>query len=487
MFKNKNVQSFFILVIVSALLFYIERSLFPPVLDSFLNLHNIQLLYNGYTPYAQINIITTPLYHFLGVLFLKIFGYAYYTYNIYGTLVHAFIIGAYYILIKKLEIKEEEKKIIIIISILAMFVSYVNTYSWLSHLIVLTIIIIHGTDFVKNKWIKMFATGLLIGCAFLTKQNIGIYCIIAYIIIELLKEKKININLIKHYFISACGFIIVLVPFIIYIIKKDCFYDFFDLCFGGIGEFYSHNVLRYYDIVVASIWLIANDIKVAIKSIKNNNNFKLTYSIYSIALMLFIIPIFDSNHLYFCIFPSLFLLIESFSAYIKKTNNKNVNKLISRFVKGILIFLIIVDSAQFLFSLYNCRKTSYNDERAFYNGFLGIDDNKVELGENIWSFINQKKSEGYDVLYTTHWVILDLLPYEYYNTRYDIFLEGNYGAGGRQNVIDYMESLENPLVIYLYGDMWQESLTIKKYIEDNYEIIEAKEIQPYRAYIKKKS
>ena len=48
------------------------------ICDNLWNFHMIQKITLGYIPYKEINMIITPLFHFLGALFMKIFRHKLY-------------------------------------------------------------------------------------------------------------------------------------------------------------------------------------------------------------------------------------------------------------------------------------------------------------------------------------------------------------------------------------------------------------------------
>lgn len=62
--------AFFILVFLFTLFFNFADNLLDE--DNIWNFHMLQKITLGYIPYREINMIITPLFHFIGALFMKI-------------------------------------------------------------------------------------------------------------------------------------------------------------------------------------------------------------------------------------------------------------------------------------------------------------------------------------------------------------------------------------------------------------------------------
>ena len=347
----------------------------------------------------------------------------------------------------------------------------INTYNWLCHMFVLLVIYLEGSDVIKKKNLKDLLVGIALGLVFLSKQSIGAYCIIAYIILKLLQERRLCKSLIIHYILSAIGFWISLLPFAFYLLKNQCFSDFWDLCFNGALNFASENLLPNSMVIFIVVILFIFNIINVIKCYKNGNKFELTMSVFNLALLGFSYPIFDHSHMFFGILPSLVLVLNKMWHLVRKNRVlKMVTVYCYNFVipcVAVCIFLMI-----FHFLTENFKSDLYPGDLSFYNYSFGFSKENIFVNNTIYNYIQQKKKEGYNALAVTPFAPHIFAAHKDYNMKYDILLTGNLGKNGEQNVIDYLESVENPLIIHTYQHSYQETKKVHEYIVNNYSKID---------------
>ena len=73
--------------------------------DALWNFSNVYKLLNGYKIYNECNVIVTPLFFYLGEVFLKIFGANFLGFSVYNLLINAFLFTSIYSLFKCFDIK----------------------------------------------------------------------------------------------------------------------------------------------------------------------------------------------------------------------------------------------------------------------------------------------------------------------------------------------------------------------------------------------
>ncbi len=363
------------------------------------------------------------------------------------------------------------------------FLYTINTYNWLCHFFVLAAIYLEGTDIIKKVRLKDIVVGIALGLVFLSKQSIGVYCLITYAILKLLKERKISKELILHYLCSAIGFWTTLIPFIIYLINNNCFNEFWDLCFCGMLSFASDNLLSNYGVAFIGVALLIFNIINAVICYKNNKKFELTMSLFNIAFIGYLYPIFDTSHMFFGILPSLLLVLNTIWKAVRKNHflASIVNGCYGIFITYFLVIMVIV-SASLIKKSYQSVK--YQGRDSFYNYTFGFSEDYIKLYNSIYDYIQQKKLEGYDAVAVTPYAPLIFMSHNDFNMKYDILLTGNFGKNGDQNVIDYLEKLEKPLIIHSYQYSYQESTKIHKYITNNYMKIDVFDDALYEVYTK---
>ena len=72
--------------------------------DELWNFQNIYKLYNGFEIYKDANIITTPLFFYVGNLLFKLMGANFFTFSVYNIIIDIILFLSTYILCKKLKI-----------------------------------------------------------------------------------------------------------------------------------------------------------------------------------------------------------------------------------------------------------------------------------------------------------------------------------------------------------------------------------------------
>lgn len=98
--------------------------------DEVWNFQNVYKMYNGYKIYVDANVITTPLFHIIGVLMFKLFGANFFIFKLYGIVINVLLLFGVYKILKSLKISKLLSVFFSIILFMAQMNVYHNTASY---------------------------------------------------------------------------------------------------------------------------------------------------------------------------------------------------------------------------------------------------------------------------------------------------------------------------------------------------------------------
>ena len=196
--------------------------------DELWNFSNSYKMLNGFVIYKDLNVIITPLYFYLGTFILSIFGTNLFAFKIYNILIVTSMYFIIYQIFQTTKIKKIRSLLFLIIIYLITYIVILlgASYNILALDFFLLGILLHLKG--KNDYIQ----GIIMFLIFMTKQNIGIYYMIAYLIYSLAEHKKIK-KLIIPYIIE----IILLAIYFLYLLLNQNLYNFINYTFLGVKEF----------------------------------------------------------------------------------------------------------------------------------------------------------------------------------------------------------------------------------------------------------
>jgi hypothetical protein len=153
----------------------------------------------------------------------------------------------------------------------------------------------------ENKKSNDYLIGIVLGLTFLTKQNIG-----AFLCLPTLFIKDF-----KRMFKRGIGFIIPILLISVYLLINDCFYEFIDYTFLGMGSFATQettiSVFGLIIIIVSMLYLIYEYIKK--KDIK---------IIYLLSFQLLIFPMVENYHITIALIPTIGYIINKIKLTVSK-------------------------------------------------------------------------------------------------------------------------------------------------------------------------
>lgn len=359
---------------------------------------------NGQVPYLDFNIISTPLFAFLMSIGLHIFdNYLmfileqsllvtvtfYFLYQMYGKKIYWILFGFIFI----------------------GFYGLLPTYNFCCFAMMSILL------YLESKYNeKDYLIGVFIGLCILSKHTIGMFFILPTFIMYFKNYKKILRRVIGVFIPSFI--------FIIYLVSHGAFYDFINLCFGGLFDFSSNNgnpstIWFYISIILFVVMLI-----ILVRDRKNIVNWYLIFT------FTFVVPLFDICH--FALYFGCFLMMVL--PYIPKTRYDhyicNLGIILSITISVVNIRLGMMYEPVFMKKIDRFNFTlnsSYSyDMNLKVNRFLNEYDDSLLLSYHkmFYDISNGNKLDYYDV-----------------------FMYGNFGYDGVNRMIKEIDKMHDKYII----------------------------------------
>ena len=428
-------------------------------LDNYWNFNNSLQISNGLLPYSDINIITTPLFHYIIAIFLLIIGK---NIVVFASITSLLKLIHLILLVKIYELLSEKKNVTnkIFVYIIGTFLMYLTYYEYnlLASLFISFIVFIELKY--KNSKNKHFYIGFISSLALLTKQSVGLF-VILLVLFKPIIFKEENKKSIIYRFI---GIFIPLLVFILYLLITNTFNGFLNYCIFGLSSFnnrikvidYIFNSVSNYHysfllLLIIVIFTILHEIYLIIKK-KQTNDKNAVLIFYSIASFVCFYPISDYHHL----LPIIFTLLPIIVTYIPKikfidilNNNRIIN--IAAFIIAIYILLLPI-YMYFNIELYGNKvmlKENYNSLNGIvvekqYKSYIDLLlDYELEMGKN-----------GIDVIILNKGSVVIHLANNKYYKYFDLFMNGNFGKDGEKDIIKEIKSRENTVYLVNTNDIY---------------------------------
>ena len=473
--KIKEKDDFIIFFMIFCISVGIVLNLDIVATDETWNFQSVYKMYNGYEIYKEFNVIITPLFFWCTELIFHIFGANLTIFR----LSHSILMAIYYLIIYKLLKKLEIPKTISLLMTLGIItlgllepISFplIRTgfnYNQMAMLfVILGVYLLTSKRFQKNYILQAILTVL----AFLTKQTVGIYYIIANIIYLIVsdnsKEEKIKKG-IQYIILTNLGILL----FLLVLFYNDILYDFLNYTFGGILEFADKNVAFEMKSLACLLAVTMLNIITSILIIKKKcfteqqeENIK-RLLIFSIIFAFLAYPIFNQFHV---------MLVISFSEinliYIIYNLFKDFKEKMCKVVKIINIVCIIGLIAYSGYNFLEWKNTIesseylYSWEDPFFGGLITKEE--YEKNETVIQYIRDNEK---NVIILSDKAALYMVPLQRNNGDFDLPLKGNFGSQGEDGLIAKINNMENTQFLIYNGDeevVYQEVERTKEYIKD---------------------
>lgn len=453
--------------------------------DEIWNFQNIYKMLNGYKIYTDANVITTPLFHFIGYLFLKLFGQNILFFRIYNVL----IMTSMYFLIYKILGKLSKNRFSIFIYFFIIMIETISLCTGGANYNTLAMDFVLLGIYLNLKWMDSkkghnIVQGIVMFLVLFTKQNMGAFYIFGICLYQLIKEKNIK-NIIKQIVILGTLVIISMIIFIYF----DIFNDFINYAVLGIGEFAKENIggsiidlikVLFFAIFVSILTIFL--IKKKIMQDEDKNKLLLLV-ILSIPLMLIGYPIYNEYHttlVNLLLFLTIFYILD----YIFFSNMSlgKWKKIVKIFLILLILVYMYVSILHFISWFINLSQNKYFDnQHPFYGSYLK-EENKEKF-EIITKYVANSEE---NVIILTEETALYMIPLKRNNGVMDLPFLGNMGKNGEDNIIQKTEEMKNTRFLIKKEEkdlFWQESKKINQYIKENLEYIG--DIENFSVYEKK--
>lgn len=484
--KSINIIIFIIFVTLSALLIFSETLNDLDELWQYSFANNIA---NGLVPYRDFNIIVTPLFSFVGALFLKIFTNQLIVMRIFDTLIFALILYLAYKIFSLLKINKLNSFIYTFILYLLFYYDLGVEYNYLVLLITLISLYIELYNINKREMFEIkydLLLGILIGLCILTKHSIGaiisfVFVFYKAIFIQNKEQFKVFIKILIH---RSIGVVIPVLIFFVYLLVNNALNDFINYAILGIAEF-KNKVLytelfktpnKLINIFSCLVPITLTSIITLFSGRREEKYRNITIIIlYSLAAFVGVFPIANTGHFivygYIGGMATIYILDRFINFIINKIKiNNKILKFIQSFVLGVCIVFIcfyIVNRASNLISLYKNENICTNELKHYY-GILA-ENVKITNIRTVGEYIKNLNAKGKEVLILDSAATIYMLPIDKYNKDYDLFNKGNFGKNGEDRLINEITLKKNTQYLILKDDYkknWQTPIDIINFVKN---------------------
>lgn len=471
----KNISIFILIALI--ILGHIYMISFEPY-DELWNFQNIYKLYNGHKMYTDANIIVTPIFYILGLIFFRIFNSTIICFRFFNVCIVITFFILLYNIFKHLKVSNHIISVFLAL-ILLQFLPIINGGANYN-ILCLTFILLGILSYLKlfNKKYFNYLQGFIIFLVFFTKQNLGIYYAIGILIFEFIYKnnfKEYTLNQIK----KLTTFIIPLILSILIFYFTNTLSDFINYTFGGLLNFGSSNIvfdaspylLTAFIIILFFYFYILTNKKIFNEKILNTDKRKNLHliGIITISISLSLLPIINTAHLQY-IFPFYLMILFYFLDFTILEELFSKEKHIKfTYIITILILLFIVIK---IFYSYLSEKDSYtriSDQTSPFDYTLISNENYNKISI-LKKYIKTQNKENKNVIIIASDSALTMISLNKNNQEFDLVFNGNLGYNGENKLIEKIKSLKDTeFLIFTNEDdcFWQESPKIRNYIIEN--------------------
>lgn len=437
--------------------------------DELWNFQNVYKIYNGYKIYVDANVITTPIFHFIGALVFKIFGANFFVFRMYSLVIYTIFFVGIYKLFKCLKIDNKSAFFLLIIFFALQYdlvISSANYNSFAIMLLVFAVLVVINKENIKH---YVLIESILITLIFLTKQNIGVFYLIGLILYTILNKKELK-NTIK--IIEITGIFGILFVLILYF--NNLLEGFISYAILGIKEFDKENKTVGYFAIYATFVAIINGLLLIYtnsndkfkkrKERKNINNI----ACFAYPLLGMSYPIINISHVKFALSIQYVLLF--YILYLLVKGSKIEKNKIKKYIIFILEIFIIgyYSISSITYTIKYFRKIS-NDEYNYNEPYFGTIFND-ETKEKIKDVTEYMQNCDKEVVCISTNAGLYMIPLKQNNKEFDMLLLGNLGKDGEKGVIEKLKGFKGKKIILMNKEKnsWQESDKIFEFVKNNF-------------------
>lgn len=437
--------------------------------DELINFLNTYKMTNGLTIYKNSNVIITPLFFYIGKVFLSIFGNNFLVYRVYNLILVTILYVLCYNILKILKLS---KKASLLYTLTIMLFTYniaqaganYNVLSYIFFELGLLIVLKMKKSIYKN-----IIQGIILFLVFFSNQKLGAGYFLAIVIYEIYNK---NIKSLIQEILTAAALTGI---FLLYLYMQNNLYNFINYTILGIGEFAKKNVISdecillsgssYIFFTIATVIMDKVIIKLE-KSIKTKNKL-ITLLIFSLCPFILVVPILNMYHLKIASIIILINFVYDIHYLIFPIIEGKYEKIIFNVLTiSMLIYMIITSILGFTSYVNKMQKTSI-----FYGAI--IEEALQEEIETVSLYI--KNNDKNTIVFSTYAPFYSILLNDLDNNVYDWPLKGNLGKDGEKGLIERIKKLKNTQILLLSkeeNELFQISDEAITYIKENMSYIE---------------
>ena len=392
--------------------------------DEVWNFQNVYKIYNGYKIYVDANVISTPVFHFIGALVFKIFGANFFVFRMYSLVIYTIFFVGIYKLFKCLKIDNKSAFFLLIIFFALqcnLIIASANYNTFAIMFLVFSVMVVINKENIKH---YVLIESILITLIFLTKQNIGVFYLIGLILYTILNKKELK-NTIK--IIGITGIFGILFVLILYF--NNLLEGFISYAILGIKEFGKENKTVGYFAIYATFMAIINGLLLIYTN--SNDKFKKRKERKNINnIACFAYPLLGISHVKFALSIQYVLLF--YILYLLVKGSKIEKNKIKKYIIFILEIFIIgyYSISSITYTIKYFRKIS-NDEYNYNEPYFGTIFND-ETKEKIKDVTEYMQNCDKEVVCISTNAGLYMIPLKQNNKEFDMLLLGNLGKDGEK-------------------------------------------------------
>jgi len=440
--------------------------------DELINFLNIYKMANGMTIYKDTNVIITPLFFYIGQVFLKIFGTNLLIFRTYNLIISTLFYFLVYKILKTLKIN---KGLSLLYTILTMLFTYnilpaganYNIMSYCIYMLGLLLILK-----MQNGNKKDIMQGIILFLVFFCNQKLSAGYFLVLLIYNL-SEKNIK-SLIKQ--LAVAG--ILLLIYCAYLICIDNLYNFINYTILGIKEFAKSNTTMdrvfIQNIIYILVILLTLILYILlIKTVKDKGQRKIfkTMIIFSIGALIINIPILNGYHIILSAIIMFISLIYGLN-YLVEPIIEGIN--IKRIITLITLSFVIILSAKNIYEMNIYKKLlEITDKNSPFYGAL-VEKETREQMHDVSEYIKNNSKET--IILSTYAPFYSIYLNDLENGVYDWPLKGNLGIKGEEGLIEDIKNLKDTQIL-LYksneeqSEIYQYVYEARDYIKNNMKFI----------------
>lgn len=439
--------------------------------DELINFLNTYKMANGLIIYKDTNVIITPLFFYIGKIFLILFGQNFIVYRTYNLIITTILYFLTYKILK--ELKVGKKLSLFYTVMLVAFTSDIKqagaNYNVLVYCIFELGLLLEIKMKDGNK--KNIVQGAILFLVFFTNQKLAAGYFIALCIYNI-SNKNIK-DLIKQLITAG----LILAIYLVYLYSQGNLYNFIDYTVLGIGEFKSNKTLDSYfiqDVIYILLILLTITIYTICIFTAKDKEKKKTYKlliIFSSCALILTVPILNYYHLVLSSILMMASLLYMANNIIEEfMKEKKINILITI---ATLIFICILGTKGMTEVINYNIILNYGDKSSPFYGTATSKELSEEI-QNVSKYIQNNDKDT--IVLSTFAPFYSILLNDLDNKVYDWPLRGNLGKEGEDGLIKQIQELENTQILLYKSDdksaeIYQFAYKAVDYIKENMEYV----------------